>query len=82
MKTSANTHALHAINNTNTVFTYNSRSTSQETGLNGQNKPSISKIRNRQFKNNNLLPYTESSGDVIKALSDWGRNHRKYINGK
>jgi DNA-binding HxlR family transcriptional regulator len=28
-----------------------------------------------------LLPYAESLGDVIKALSDWGINHRKYIHG-
>lgn len=28
-----------------------------------------------------LLPYAESLGDVIKALSDWGTNHRKYIHG-
>jgi DNA-binding HxlR family transcriptional regulator len=29
-----------------------------------------------------LLPYAESLGEVIKALSDWGINHRKYIYGK
>jgi DNA-binding HxlR family transcriptional regulator len=29
-----------------------------------------------------LLPYAESLGDVIKALSDWGINHRKYIHGE
>jgi DNA-binding HxlR family transcriptional regulator len=29
-----------------------------------------------------ILPYAESLGDVIKALSDWGSNHRKYIHGK
>jgi DNA-binding HxlR family transcriptional regulator len=28
-----------------------------------------------------LLPYAESLSDVIKALSDWGTNHRKYIHG-
>jgi DNA-binding HxlR family transcriptional regulator len=28
-----------------------------------------------------LLPYAESLGDVIKALSDWGTNHRNYIHG-
>jgi len=29
-----------------------------------------------------LLPYAESLGEVIKALSDWGVNHRKHITGK
>jgi DNA-binding HxlR family transcriptional regulator len=29
-----------------------------------------------------LLPYAESLGEVIKALSDWGINHRKLIAGK
>ena len=29
-----------------------------------------------------LLPYADSLGEVIKALSDWGINHRKYIYGK
>jgi DNA-binding HxlR family transcriptional regulator len=29
-----------------------------------------------------LLPYAESLGDVIKALSDWGINHRKHIYGE
>jgi DNA-binding HxlR family transcriptional regulator len=29
-----------------------------------------------------LLPYAESLSEVIKALSDWGINHRKYIYGK
>jgi DNA-binding HxlR family transcriptional regulator len=29
-----------------------------------------------------LLPYAESLGDVIKALSDWRVNHRKYIRGE
>jgi DNA-binding HxlR family transcriptional regulator len=28
-----------------------------------------------------LLPYAESLGNVIKALSDWGTDHRKYIHG-
>ena len=29
-----------------------------------------------------LLPYAESLGEVIKALNDWGINHRKHIHGK
>ena len=29
-----------------------------------------------------LLPYAESLSDIIKALSDWGINHRKYLHGK
>jgi DNA-binding HxlR family transcriptional regulator len=29
-----------------------------------------------------LLSYAESLGEVIKALSDWGSNHRKHIHSK
>ena len=29
-----------------------------------------------------LLPYAVSLGEVIKALNDWGINHRKHIHGK
>jgi DNA-binding HxlR family transcriptional regulator len=29
-----------------------------------------------------LLPYADSLKKVIKALSDWGSNHRKKISGK
>jgi len=55
MKASANKHDLLAIDNTNTVITYHKRSTSPGTDLIGQNKPSISKIGKRQFKNKNHL---------------------------
>jgi DNA-binding HxlR family transcriptional regulator len=29
-----------------------------------------------------LLPYAESLGGVIKALRDWGINHRKHLTGE
>jgi len=53
MKTSANKHVLHEINTSNTGITYHSRSTSPGTGLIVQDKPSVPKIGNRQFKNKN-----------------------------